>query len=143
MRLLYYPDYHAHQAERNVGISAHTDFECITFIYQSSPGLELTDVHGQWYDCPAHDGRMVVLIDDMLERWTNGHLKATGHRVRNTSEKRFSVVMFFAVNDNVQIAPLSQFTSAKKPARYASTTQLTHLNGEIDAAKDNANGEPR
>jgi isopenicillin N synthase-like dioxygenase len=137
LRLLHYPQNDAPACERNVGISAHTDFECMTLIYQSSPGLELTDPNGDWFDAPSHDGRLVVLIDDMLERWTNGELQATGHRVRNTPEQRFSIVMFFAVNPGIEVAPLPCFVGEGRPARYEATTQEANIEQEMNSAQDN------
>lgn len=138
MRLLCYDGDTRASADEEVGIAAHTDFECITLIYQTAPGLELRHVNGQWLDAPACVGRIVVLLDDMLERWTNGVFKATGHRVRSTAESRFSIVMFFAVNENIEIAPLPQFVSATTPSRYAPITQAEHIDNEIARAKQNA-----
>jgi isopenicillin N synthase-like dioxygenase len=78
-----------------------------------------------------------VLLDDMLERWTNGLFKATGHRVRTTDEQRFSVVMFIAANDDIEIEPLPQFiTSGASPA-YSAITQGKHIDNEIARAKSN------
>lgn len=137
MRLLHYPDNDVPADGNNVGIAAHTDFECITLIMQTRPGLELTDVDGRWYDAPAHDGRVVVLLDDMLERLTNGMFKATGHRVRNTSHERFSIVLFFAVNDDLVIEPMPQFVTELNPRKYSRITQRTHIDNEIERAVEN------
>ena len=139
MRLLNYAP-ETTPAERNVGIAAHTDFECITLLYQTAAGLELLDVNGEWLEAPVEDGRIVVLLDDMLERWTNGAFKATGHRVRSTAEQRYSIVMFVAANDDLAIGPLPQFVTAENPARYLPTTQEQHIDNEVQRAKDNAAG---
>ena len=138
LRLLRYPASPDIVSEESVGISAHTDFECMTFICQTAPGLELTDISGNWFDAPTHDGRITVLLGDMLERWTNGRFKATGHRVRRTAEQRFSIVMFFAANDDMEIAPLPRFVSDSAPALYPVTTQAAHMRYEIDRARQNA-----
>ena len=137
MRLLNYAP-ETTQVARNVGISAHTDFECITLLYQTATGLELLDVNGEWLDAPVEDGRIVVLLDDMLERWTNGLFKATGHRVRSTAEQRYSIVMFIAANDEIDIGPLPQFVTDDTPARYSPISQEQHINTEVQRAKDNA-----
>ena len=137
MRLLHYPGTEMPLDESNVGISAHTDFECITLIFQTRPGLELTDIDGKWYDAPCHDGRIVVLLDDMLERWTNGLFRATGHRVRNTPRERYSIVMFFAVNDDETVAPLPQFVGAERPAAYPPVRQRDHIDAELTRAEKN------
>ena len=138
MRLLHYEADTAASVADEVGIAAHTDFECITLLYQTAPGLELLDVNGRWLDAPVCDGRIVVLLDDMLERWTNGMFKASGHRVRNTDERRYSIVMFVAANDDIQIAPLSQFVSENTPSRYRPVTQAQHIDDEVKRAEDNA-----
>lgn len=138
MRLLHYAADNRRRDERSVGIAAHTDFECITLLYQSAPGLELLDTHDRWLDAPTGKGRIVVMLDDMLERWTNGHFRATGHRVRETNEQRFSIVMFVAADPDIDIAPLNQFVSADSPARYSPVKQLDHIEAEVDKARANA-----
>jgi isopenicillin N synthase-like dioxygenase len=131
LRLLHYPGGHSEDRLRDVGIAAHTDFECISLILQTGPGLELTDVHGQWYEAPAHPDRVIVLLDDMLERWTNGHFQATGHRVRRTAASRYSIVLFVAVNANEVIRPLDAFVSSANPARFDAVTQRQHIDTEV------------
>jgi len=136
MRLLNYPPVDPAQAgERDVGIAAHTDFECITFIMQTAPGLELMDVNGNWFDAPAGPDRIVVLLGDMLEHWTNGLLRATGHRVRHREFQRFSIVLFFAVDADVVVTPLNRFVSADNPARYPAMTQGEHTRNELQRAE--------
>lgn len=138
MRLLHYPAHTASAAETaNVGIAAHTDFECITLISQTAPGLELMDANGDWYDAPANDDRLVVIPGDMLERWTNGACRATGHRVRTRGWQRYSVVLFFGVNDDVTVVPQGQFVAAGEIAKYAATTQREHSHARLQEAADN------
>jgi isopenicillin N synthase-like dioxygenase len=138
MRLLYYAAEHARSSDSSVGIAAHTDFECITLLYQTAPGLELFDATGRWIDAPVSDGRLIVMLGDMLERWTNGYFKATGHRVRDTDQRRFSIVMFVAANDGVTIEPQNRFVSDASPVRYAPVTQLDHIETEVQRARENA-----
>lgn len=138
MRLLHYAAEPDMDANRNVGIAAHTDFECITLLYQTCAGLELLNTEGDWLDAPVREGRIVVLLGDMLERWTNGAFKASGHRVRNTPEQRFSIVQFFAVNEDIEVAPLEQFVTAESPARYTPIKQAQHIDDEIARAEKNA-----
>lgn len=138
MRLLHYAGAAPSLDDRFVGIAAHTDFECISLLYQTAPGLELRNVQGQWLEIPAHEGRIVVLLGDMLERWTNGFFKATGHRVQNTDERRFSIVMFLAANDDIEIAPLANFVSTERPASYEPVRQSEHIASELKRSMDNA-----
>ena len=138
MRLLHYAAEPKMDPQRNVGIAAHTDFECITLLYQTAAGLELLNTRGDWLDAPVKEGRIVVLLDDMLERWTNGVFKASGHRVRNTPELRYSIVQFFAVNEEIEVAPLPQFVSAESPAKYSAIRQEQHIDDEVSRAEENA-----
>jgi len=140
MRLLHYPGRNPGSAAtdpENVGISAHTDFECITLISQTAPGLELRDPHGNWHDAPVGPDSIVVLAGDMLERWTNGAIRATGHRVRGATERRFSVVLFFAVNDGITVAPVEAYMNTGDTPRYAPVTQARHSRTRLEAAETN------
>jgi isopenicillin N synthase-like dioxygenase len=131
MRLLHYPGGSTASGPEDVGIAAHTDIECITLIYQTAPGLELRNVRGEWREAPVAPGRLIILLDDMLERWTNGFFEATGHRVRRTLEERYSLVLFIAVDDGVEVAPLDKFVSADQPSRYAPIQQVAHIEAEM------------
>jgi len=137
MRLLNYPANNARIDDTNVGIAAHTDFECITLILQTAPGLELRDPAGNWADAPPDAGQIVVLLGDMLENWSNGHYQATGHRVRNSREQRYSIVMFFAVDDGERIEPMADFIGTNNTAKYPGTSQRDHLNREVQQAERN------
>lgn len=136
LRLLHYAPVAPRDPKRNVGIAAHTDFECITLLYQTAPGLELRTTSGGWHDAPHTGGRLVVLLGDMLERWTNGRLQATGHRVRETAARRYSIVMFMAVDDGVTVAPLPAFVSDTSPSRYEASTQRQHIDDEMRRARE-------
>ena len=138
LRLLHYPGLPDGGGEPGrVGIAAHTDFECVTLMYQTAPGLELTDAHGRWFRVPGEPDRFTVILGDMLERWTNGSLRATGHRVAVTPWPRYSVILFFAVDPEHVIAPLPQFVSEANPPRYAPTTQGEHIKAELERARRN------
>ena len=137
MRMLHYPGQQQAAGANEVGIAAHTDFECITLLYQTAAGLELRDPRGEWHDAPSRNRQLTVLFGDLLENWTNGCVRATGHRVRMTREPRYSFVLFFAVNDGVTVAPLAQFVDDDLPAKYTAVTQQQHSNQEISRAERN------
>ena len=132
MCLLHYPANDAPVDDSNVGIAAHTDFECFTIMNQTAPGLELTDVSGHWYKAPSDIDAFTIILGDMMERFTNGWFKATGHRVVNTPWTRYSMILFFAVDGDYEVAPLPQFVSAEKPAMYDPVTQDDHIRREMD-----------
>ena len=138
MRLMHYPANQVPADDRNVGIAAHTDFECFTIINQTAGGLELTNTNNEWYRAPSDIGTFTILLGDMLERFSNGHLKATGHRVVNTPWQRLSMVLFFAVDGDYEVAPLPQFIGPNMPARYTPVTQDEHIRLELERTVANA-----
>lgn len=137
MRLLHYPGQPLPPAADEVGISAHTDFECMTLLYQTAPGLELRDRDGRWHDAPGGERRVIALFGDMLETWTNGRVRATPHRVRVTQHPRYSMVLFFAVDDAVRVAPLPAFTATGQPSAYVPREQRAHSADRLRRAEQN------
>lgn len=112
------------------GISSHTDFECFTLMHQSAAGLELRPLlrgapaPGLWVEAPqTPPDVLLVIVGDMLERWTNGTLRATEHRVPATPWERYALVRFNGLASGARVAPLGRFG----PARYGAVTQGEHM----------------
>lgn len=130
-----------------VGISEHTDFECFTLLHQTSPGLELKDAAGNWRTAAAYPDRALftVIVADMMERWTNGMLRATPHRVALTAHERYSLVRFNGLDPDAVVAPLPRFTNVAgshrggggDAVRYAATTQGEHMAASVTRAAKN------
>ena len=138
MRLLNYPAIDASIINKNsVGISAHTDFECITLISQTTSGLELLGTDDKWYQASSDNKKIVVIIGKMLEVWTNGKIQATKHRVNNREWQRYSTVLFFGVNDEIIVEPHQKFVDKGKLANYSAIKQREHINNEISKAEIN------
>ncbi|TMW56613.1 hypothetical protein Poli38472_006623 [Pythium oligandrum] len=136
MRLLTYPETDAPVKKSIVGIASHTDFECFTIIHQNSDGLHLLSRQGEWVEAPVYNDRLFVMVGDMLERWTNGVLQATEHRVVNSEKKRQSIVRFNGVDGDTVVAPLAQFVTSSSPAKYEPTTQRLHIQQEIKQGEE-------
>ena len=137
MRLLNYPRVDMSLINNdNVGISAHTDFECITLISQPTPGLEVMGSDNKWHKASSDDKQIMVIFGKMLEIWTNGHIKATKHRVQNREWQRYSIVMFFGANDDLIIEPLNQFIKNDNK-KYSPIKQREHIDNEIKRALEN------
>lgn len=137
MRLLRYPPNEGQTADNIVGISAHTDYEAFTLMSQTAPGLELLTMNDEWVEPPVLQDRFIVIVGDMLERLSNGTLRATRHRVKDTEWERLSLILFNAFDADARIAPLPQFVGADNPARYEPTTQVAHINAEVSTAVAN------
>ena len=105
---VYYPPISADDLACNSHSAApHTDFGVLTILLQDSlGGLQVRHQNGEWIDVPPIEGSFICNIGDLLERWTNGKLKSTIHRVLNTSGKdRLSIPVFFDPNSDAWIDP--------------------------------------
>jgi isopenicillin N synthase-like dioxygenase len=124
LRLIHYP--YNPTAGQALCIGWHTDYECLTLLYSTAPGLEVLNSAGRWIDAPPLPGALVVNIGDMMEIWTNGEFVATSHRVRPVKEERYSFPLFFAVDYDTEVKPLDRFVTEERPAR-AGLTAGEHL----------------
>jgi isopenicillin N synthase-like dioxygenase len=106
LRLIHYP--HDAAAQDIAGIGAHTDYECFTLLLATAAGLEVMSAEGEWLDVDPVPGALIVNIGDMMEFWSNGAFVATSHRVRKVAEERYSFPLFFALDYDVELAPLGK-----------------------------------
>lgn len=104
LRLIHYPL--AAGTEDRPGIGAHTDYECFTLLFATSPGLQVLRHDGSWIDVPLIPDTMVMNIGDMMELLSNGRYVATTHRVKKVAEERYSFPFFFTCDYDHVIAPL-------------------------------------
>lgn len=96
-QLIHYPP--TMGSDDDFGVAPHTDFGCITLLLQQTPGLEVLGQDGNWMSAPPIEGTLVINFGDLLERWTDGRLPSTRHRVRNlTNNARYSIAMFHDPN---------------------------------------------
>jgi len=129
LRLLKYFENEAPADDLNVGIAAHSDFECFTILNTSGPGLQLLSYDDHWVEAPPVAGAFVVNIGDCLEAWTGGLFKATQHRVINLGQERYALPLFFAVDFDTEVKPLPQFSTAESRERYPPFNAGEHLWG--------------
>ena len=100
--------------------------------HQDAPGLQLLTrpqldkgADAQWFDAPVTDN-FVIIIGDILERYTNGVLKATPHRVVRRKNPRRSIIRFNAVAPDQVVEPLDHFCR-DTPPKYSPVTMQTHM----------------
>lgn len=127
-RLIYYPpgkpavteesdeQAAAAAASAQLGLGAHTDYECFTLLLSSTnPGLEilfppspLTHDKPIWLPCPVRPGTLTVNVADFFMRWTGGLYKSTVHRVvtKAGGGERYSVPFFFSINYDADVDEL-------------------------------------
>ena len=115
-RLLKYPPrFRAEAKDDQIGLGAHSDYECFTVLLCSeTPGLEILRPDGHWHVAQPVKDAFIVNIADFLMRWTNDQYKSTVHRVVNRSDSvRYSVPIFFSINYDqmVEVSPSCQVCS--------------------------------
>jgi|TARA_B110000503_G_scaffold70166_1_gene109211 isopenicillin N synthase-like dioxygenase len=90
-----------------LGCETHVDSGIMTILYQDKKGgLQVQNRHNlQWYDVP-HDPQSYVVNSGLaLQYLTNGHFKATNHRVLFNKEERISIPFFFEPSYDFDINP--------------------------------------
>lgn len=103
----FYPPRPDWAGEKDFGISAHTDYGCLTLLASDGvPGLEVLTRAGDWVPVVAEPGSFVINFGEMLEIWTNGRVRATLHRVVGSRAERISVPLFFNPDPGTNVAPL-------------------------------------
>lgn len=123
LRLVRYPPQEESEIDADeIGVGAHTDYECFTILWQSDVGLQVQNPCGEWIEAPPVADTFVINIGDMMQRWTNDLFASTPHRVINTSEEeRYSLPFFFGANYNTVVRPLEVCAGPDNPPRYPPT----------------------
>jgi isopenicillin N synthase-like dioxygenase len=132
--VIHYPPQPAWMPEDQFGTSAHTDYGCITLLWQDEVGgLEVRNRAGQWIPAPPIPGSLVVNLGDFMARWTNDRFASTPHRVVNRSgRERFSMPVFFDPDYDTVVECLPSCQSAADPPRYPATTCGAYIKGRFD-----------
>uniref|UniRef100_A0A6B2L808 Isopenicillin N synthase-like Fe(2+) 2OG dioxygenase domain-containing protein n=1 Tax=Arcella intermedia TaxID=1963864 RepID=A0A6B2L808_9EUKA len=105
-------------------LEAHADITCFTIIsYDHSPGaegsqcLEILTPDKLWVPVKSMPGTFLLNIGQIMERWSNGRLKATLHRVIQPKflppgSRRQCIVFFQSTNYNTVLDVLPEFAPA-------------------------------
>ncbi|KAG2010348.1 2OG-Fe(II) oxygenase [Coprinopsis cinerea AmutBmut pab1-1] len=136
MRLLHYPPQDPTKLnEKEIGIGAHTDYECFTILWQDPcGGLQVQNTSGKWVDAVPIPGTVVVNLGDQFARWTNDVFKSTPHRVINRSgRERYSIPLFFGTDYNVLLEPIETCVYPDSPPHYEVMTAGDYVKSRLDA----------
>ena len=97
-QMVYYPPHPPMAENDQFGVAPHTDYGCITLLYQdNSGGLQVRELgSNSWIDATPIEGSLVVNVGDLLARWSNDRFRSTLHRVINKSgHERYSIATFY------------------------------------------------
>lgn len=131
--MIYYPPQPPDLDDEQFGVSPHTDWGCLTLLYQDQTGgLEVRGRDGGWVTAHPIPGTFVVNVGDLLARWTNDRFTSNPHRVVNRSGRaRYSVAAFVDPDRDTVIDPVVR---AGEAAKYAPVTCGEYVQSRFDAA---------
>jgi isopenicillin N synthase-like dioxygenase len=87
--------------------AAHIDSGFMTLLAQDGvEGLQAKNHEGEWIDVPPADGTLAVNFGRLIQRWTDGRVRATLHRVIAPGRERFSIPFFYEPRVDAEITPL-------------------------------------
>ena len=146
LQLNHYPSITKHElCTQNIRrIWPHTDFGILTLLVQDSEGgLEFEDREspGTFVPVTSEDpSDLIVNVSDILQRWTNGVLKAGLHRVSVPRPfqgdetgldcmlpDRYSLVYFQRPGEDKSAGPILDFVTKERPASYDAISAIEHL----------------
>jgi isopenicillin N synthase-like dioxygenase len=121
LRLLKYGNVISEPSSGVFGCGPHSDYGMITLLTSNDvPGLEIL-YNDEWIAIPPPPNNyFIVNLGDCLQRFTNGKLKSTVHRVliNNSDKPRFSMAYFYEPNRDSVVECLPQFVSISNPPSY-------------------------
>ncbi len=133
-QIIYYPPQPPDLGPEQFGVAPHTDFGCITLLWQDdNGGLEVLERSTRrWIDARPVPGTLVVNVGDLLARWTNDRYSSTPHRVVNRSGRaRYSIATFYDPDFKAVVDP-RQLGADPAQCRYDPVAAGTHILGRIE-----------
>ncbi|MBP0491927.1 isopenicillin N synthase family oxygenase [Roseomonas sp. SG15] len=133
---IFYPPQNVGAEDEIYGVAPHTDFGCITLLWQDdNGGLQVRERQsGAWIDAPPLPGTLVVNVGDLLGRWSNDRFASTPHRVVNRSgRERISIATFHDPDFGAVIDP-RELGTPEDEARYEPITAGRHILNRFDQA---------
>jgi len=133
-QILYYPPQDPQADELQFGVAPHTDYGCITLLWQDdNGGLQVRErATRSWIEAPPIPGTFVINVGDLLARWTNDRFSSTPHRVINRSgRERFSIATFYDPDFSTPVDPRDLGTPDAE-CRYAPVRAGEHILRRFD-----------
>jgi isopenicillin N synthase-like dioxygenase len=133
-QVVHYPPQPPNLGAAQFGIGEHTDFGCITLLWQDhNGGLQVLNRDGEWVSARPIENTLVINIGDLLERWSNDRFKSTLHRVVNTSGRdRISLTVFYDPDYPTLVDPRDMGLAPGEVPRYGPVGAGDHIRARFD-----------
>lgn len=133
-QMVYYPPQPPTPELDQFGVAPHTDYGCITLLWQDTVGgLQVREIATDtWIDAPPIPGTFVVNVGDLLARWSNDRFRSTLHRVINASgRERYSIATFYDPTYDARVDP-RDLGAAPDSLRYEPVAAGDYILGRIN-----------
>ncbi|GBF80256.1 isopenicillin N synthase family dioxygenase [Aphanothece sacrum] len=125
--LLHYPPINNSPEPNKFRFKPHTGAGTFGLIFQDeAKGLEICTRQQQWIPVSSIPGTVVVIMEDLIQRWTNDQLYSTLHKVSIPEEEfykhqsRYSLAFKVSPNDDAEIRCFEKCVSEDNPRKYSS-----------------------
>lgn len=82
----------------------------------------------QWLPVPSVPNAFICNVGDLIERWTNGVMKSTVHRVVSRgANERHSCAFFWEPDFDTLVTPLPKCVAENPPQRFEPTTYGAYI----------------
>ncbi len=128
-QMIHYPPQPADLGADQFGVAPHTDYGCITLLWQDDKGgLQVRDRSTkQWIEAAPIPGTLVINVGDLLGRWSNDRFASTPHRVINRSgAERYSIATFYDPDYGAVVDP-RHLGAAASECRYEPVLAGDHI----------------
>ena len=136
LNVIHYPPHPADAAADQFGGAQHTDYGCITLLWQDeNGGLEVKDrTTDTWIAAAPIPNTLVINVGDLLERWSNKRFMSMPHRVVNRSgRERYSMATFFDP-DFSALADPREFGVENDAALFEPITAGAHILNRVQGS---------
>jgi isopenicillin N synthase-like dioxygenase len=119
-RLAYYP--HVELEEEQFGVAPHVDTTFLTILSrrESTPGLCVATVDGDWVTVPNPPGHFTVNTGELLKSWSNNAVASTPHYANAADSERYSIPFFWhpRADHVMDCRSFPKFCNADNPPLY-------------------------
>jgi isopenicillin N synthase-like dioxygenase len=129
----HYPSLHQPPSPGETRFAEHTDYGSITLVFQDeTAGLEVCTNAGEWIAVPFLPGKVLVILADLMQRWTNDKFPTTKHRVplpsKFPSDPRYSIIYFESPDYDAKITCLDNCLEANATPNYPPIRTHEYIN---------------